>query len=133
MVLVDKKGLVALSTSKNLAVVEYTHSYPLKLSHADSAFYRSSVRAFSPEAYSIMNRKCNLQFVLAPEPDKLGLAVVSILNRGLQDPSSTAASLSGHTYPEELVRFRLGSITGDDSSIIEGRSTERDAILRKRP
>lgn len=44
-------------------------------------------------------------FFLPPKPNELGLAVTSVLNRGLQVPSSTSISESEFDYPAELRRF----------------------------
>ena len=53
------------------------------------------------------NEKSDTEFVLPHQAAEPGFAVASILSRGLQVPSSTAACSSGFDYPDELTRYGI--------------------------
>ena len=57
-----------------------------------------------PKRFDVESEK---QFLLLPRSDEPGLAVTSILTRGLRLPLRTAACTSEATYPEELVRYAI--------------------------
>lgn len=54
-----------------------------------------------------VNEKSDTEFVLSLQAAEPGFAVSSILCRGLQVPSSTAACSSGFDYPDDLTRYDI--------------------------